>query len=252
MKDLIQRKLEQVESEYNVRIIYACESGSRAWEFASPDSDYDVRFIYVRPLVEYLRLESTRDVIEYEINDVYDINGWDLQKMFRLLHKHNPVIFEWADSQVVYRTSPEWDKVKALMSEYTSKKSMLYHYLAMMKKNYFAYFKTDSVVLKKYLYVLRPLLACRWVLENPTPPPVSFLKLCDAVLPKELKEDVAKLLAAKKKMSEKAFGPRILAFDEFITDQLGQIENVLNVMPKETPFGWEKLNRLFAEIIMEK
>ena len=88
-----------------MRIIYACESGSRAWGFASADSDYDVRFVYVRKAADYLRLEKTRDVIEYELNDVYDINGWDVQKLLRLLSKPNPVIFEWADSPIVYRSS---------------------------------------------------------------------------------------------------------------------------------------------------
>ena len=252
MKKLIQNKLKHIESEYNVQIVYACESGSRAWEFASPDSDYDVRFIYVRPFSEYIRLDGTRDVIEYEINDVYDINGWDLQKMFRLLYKHNPVIFEWADSPVVYKTSSEWEKIKAVLPEYTSKKSMLYHYLAMMKHNLFAYFKTDYVLLKKYLYVLRPLLACRWVMNNSAPPPVSFLKLCDAVLPKELEEDIARLLEVKRQMVEKSVSPRIKALDDFITDQLEQIETVLSVMPKEVPYSWEKLNQLFAEIVMER
>ena len=79
MRKLIISKLKQIEKDYNVRVLLAVESGSRAWGFASPDSDYDVRFIYVRPEKEYLRLEDVRDVIELPINDELDINGWDLQ-----------------------------------------------------------------------------------------------------------------------------------------------------------------------------
>lgn len=102
MKDTIQKELAQIEQTQNVRILLAVESGSRAWGFASPDSDYDVRFIYVRPKDAYLRLQKHRDVIELPINDALDINGWDLTKTLRLLHKSNPTLFEWGASPIVY------------------------------------------------------------------------------------------------------------------------------------------------------
>ena len=98
MEKLICSKLHEIEKENNVKILLAVESGSRAWGFASPDSDYDVRFIYVRPKDDYLRLENVRDVIELPIDDVLDINGWDLQKTLRLLYKSNPTLFEWFSS----------------------------------------------------------------------------------------------------------------------------------------------------------
>ena len=85
IEETIKQKLSEVEQKHNVKIIYACESGSRAWGFASPDSDYDVRFVYVRDIRDYLRLDSVRDVIEYELNDIYDINGWDIKKLLTLL-----------------------------------------------------------------------------------------------------------------------------------------------------------------------
>ena len=106
----IKEKLSQIEARENIRIIYACESGSRAWGFASPDSDYDVRFIFVRPVEDYLRVKELPDYIDAELNEVYDINGWDLKKFFKQLYKSNPVIFEWADSPIVYRTSEEWER----------------------------------------------------------------------------------------------------------------------------------------------
>ena len=102
MEKLICSKLHEIEKENNVKILLAVESGSRAWGFASPDSDYDVRFIYVRPKEDYLRLENVRDVIELPIDDVLDINGWDLQKTLRLLYKSNPTLFEWFSSPIVY------------------------------------------------------------------------------------------------------------------------------------------------------
>lgn len=102
MRDLIIQKLKEIEQNENIRILHAVESGSRAWGFPSPDSDYDVRFIYIRSPEFYLKLEKTRDVIELPINDMLDINGWDLNKALRLLHSSNPTLFEWMSSPVIY------------------------------------------------------------------------------------------------------------------------------------------------------
>ena len=105
MEALIQEKLHEIEKRENCRILLAVESGSRAWGFASPDSDYDVRFIYVRDKESYLKLNRPRDVIELPINDVLDINGWDVEKALKLLHKSNPTVFEWCSSPIVYQTT---------------------------------------------------------------------------------------------------------------------------------------------------
>ena len=80
MEKLIVSKLQEMEEKENIRILLAVESGSRAWGFASPDSDYDVRFIYVRKKEDYLRLDERRDVVEGQLDDVFDINGWDVKK----------------------------------------------------------------------------------------------------------------------------------------------------------------------------
>ena len=104
MEDIISKKLKEIEQKENVKIIMAVESGSRAWGFASPDSDYDVRFVYVRRPEDYLRLEKTKDVIEWQLDDVLDINGWDLKKALQLMHDSNPSIFEWCASPIVYQS----------------------------------------------------------------------------------------------------------------------------------------------------
>ena len=110
--------MDEIEKSENVRIIHAAESGSRAWGFAAPDADYDVRFIYVRPKEFYLKLERTRDVIEWEQNDLLDINGWDLQKALRLLHKSNPALFEWNHSPIIYKTTDEWASIQKIIDKY--------------------------------------------------------------------------------------------------------------------------------------
>ena len=78
MKNPIINRLQELEAENNVKILYACESGSRAWGFPSATSDYDVRFIYLRPVEWYLSIEQKRDVIEYPVENDLDISGWDL------------------------------------------------------------------------------------------------------------------------------------------------------------------------------
>lgn len=131
MRKVIIEKLQQIEKQENVRILHAVESGSRAWGFESPDSDFDVRFIYVRPRDYYLKLEQTRDVLEFPINDLLDVNGWDLQKALRLLHRSNPSVFEWFKSPIVYRETAFSQEFIPLMENYFSAKSGLYHYLNM-------------------------------------------------------------------------------------------------------------------------
>jgi len=98
----IERRLNAIESDYGVKVLLACESGSRAWGFASDDSDYDVRFIYIQPTSWYLTvdLEDRRDVIETPIEGVWDINGWELRKALKLFSKSNPPLLEWLQSTI--------------------------------------------------------------------------------------------------------------------------------------------------------
>lgn len=216
MRELIISKLNQIENEYKVKILLAVESGSRAWGFASPDSDYDVRFIYVRPEKEYLRLEEVRDVIEVPISDELDINGWDLQKTLRLLHKSNPTLFEWFSSPIVYFETEFANRFRKIMNDYFSSKKSLYHYVSMAESNYREYLKTEMVRAKKYFYVLRPLLACKWILDTQTPPPMLFSELAAAELPEYLREDVDRLLFLKMNAPEIKEIPRIDSINEYL------------------------------------
>lgn len=120
--EIIPAKLHEIEQRENVRILHCVESGSRAWGFASPDSDYDVRFLYVRTAEDYLRLDKMRDVIEWQLDETLDISGWDLQKALRLLHSSNPTLFEWSASPLVYKTTPEWARISAVASRFFSPK----------------------------------------------------------------------------------------------------------------------------------
>lgn len=250
MKELIVQKLKEIEKENNVRILLAVESGSRAWGFASPDSDYDVRFIYVRPKEDYLRLETVRDVIELPIDDTLDINGWDLRKTLRLLYRSNPTLFEWFSSPIVYTETPFADRLRAVMTDYYLQKNSLYHYLSMAERNYREYLKGDVVRAKKYFYVLRPVLACRWILGRHTPPPMKFCDLAEAELPSELAEDVRRLLELKIMSPEIKEIPRIDAINGFLDEQIGTIKDILVRMTDERGRDMEKLDELFLSAVI--
>ena len=213
MRSTILKTLQEIEEQENVRILHAVESGSRAWGFASPDSDYDVRFIYVRPTDFYLRLDKTRDVIEWQLDDTLDVSGWDLSKVLTLLRKSNPTLFEWNTSPIVYKTTEEWTSLSALIRRHFLAKPGLYHYLSMAKRNYHEFFRSDTVKRKRYFYVLRPILACRWILKEGSPPPMLFQDLVDACLDAEYRPDVAALLAEKAITSELGYGNRIQTLD---------------------------------------
>ena len=126
MRDIqneIQENLDAIEKTYQVKILLAVESGSRAWGFASPDSDYDVRFIYVHRPEEYLRVDTLKDVIEWQLDEVLDINGWDIRKVLLAFGKGNPNVMEWANSPIIYRKASEWDALRAAAMGYFSEKS---------------------------------------------------------------------------------------------------------------------------------
>ena len=247
MKEKIQEQLRRIEEAENIKILLAVESGSRAWGFASPDSDYDVRFIYIRRLEDYLRLDAIRDVIELPINDVLDINGWDLQKTLRLLHKSNPTLFEWFSSPIVYQKTEFADKFRDLMMHYFSSKETMYHYVSMAEGNYREYLKGDLVRAKKYFYVLRPVLACQWILDWGTPPPMLFSELLKAELPVELIDVVNQLLELKMNSPEVKLIKRISEINEYLDESIPSIKRAVRLLEDSLTPDWNELNQLFLQ-----
>ena len=248
MREQIISKLKQIEKEYNVRVLLAVESGSRAWEFASPDSDYDVRFIYVRPEKDYLRLEEVRDVIELPINGILDINGWDLQKTLRLLYRSNPTLFEWFSSPIVYVETEFADQFREIMTDYYSTKKSLYHYISMAEGNYREFLTGETVKAKKYFYVLRPVLACRWVIDRKTPPPMLFSELAAAELPDRLRSEAERLLDLKMNSPEVKEIPRIDILNEYLDESIADIKGRIAGM-EDPDNNWVRLNDLFLRTI---
>lgn len=249
MRNTVISKLKEIEERENIKILHCVESGSRAWGFASPDSDYDVRFIYVRPKEFYLRLDKTRDVIEWQLDDTLDINGWDIQKALTLLHNSNPTLFEWNSSPIIYKTTDEWQKIAAVINRYFVAKSGLYHYLSTAKSNYREYLKGETVRLKKYFYVLRPLLACKWILAEGTPPPMLFSTLMDKYLDEELKPDVERLLEMKINSPEIGEGKRFNRVNDYLDRNIEEIEKRITELPCEESRDWDELNMIFLSLL---
>ena len=251
MREKIQEQLRRIEEAENIKILLAVESGSRAWGFASPDSDYDVRFVYIRRPEDYLRLDAVRDVIELPIDDVLDINGWDLQKTLRLLYKSNPTLFEWFSSPIVYQKTEFADKFRELMMHYFSSKKTLYHYISMAEGNYREYLKGDLVKAKKYFYALRPVLACQWILDRGTPPPILFSELLKTELPVELIDVVNQLLELKMNSPEVKLINRISEINEYLDESIPSIKSAVRLLDDSHTPEWNELNQLFLRELMK-
>ena len=252
MEELIHSRLAEIESDNNIKIVYACESGSRAWGFPSTNSDYDVRFVYIRPIEWYLSIDDKRDVIEYPVNEQLDINGWDLKKALQLLRKTNPPLLEWLGSPMIYLEKYSvTEKMRQLAKEYYSPSACLYHYLHMARGNFREYLQGDTVWVKKYFYVLRPILAMKWIEEERGIVPTDFnVTLEKLALSGELKQAVADLLKSKRAGSELDKGEKISAISDFIERELARWET--SEIPKSViASSGDRLDAFFRESIEE-
>lgn len=251
VEELVLMKIREIEEKENVRVLHVIESGSRAWGFASPDSDYDVRFIYVRNQEFYLSLRNNKDFIDWELNEVLDINGWDLKKALQHFHKSNATLFEWSNSPIVYYTTDAWKQIyDSVAGKYFACKPAMYHYYGTANSNYQKYLCEDMVKYKKYFYVLRPILACKWIEEKKCPPPVLFDELLNTVLEKNRKEAVEDLLAKKVKMSESDTAPKIDSINQYIEEKLAYYKALLETMTDDRNPDWDSLEDVFRMILI--
>lgn len=247
-------ELKRIEKEEGVRILYACESGSRAWGFPSKDSDYDVRFIYMRPVDWYLSIYEKRDVIERPISDMLDINGWDLKKALNLFRKSNPPLLEWLQSPIPYMENFSIpDQIRRISPLTFSPKSCMHHYLHMAKGNYREYLQGDHVKIKKYFYVLRPILACEWIERNNAMPPIEFQVLVDSLVPagSPLKIAIQELLARKIAGDEMDYEPRIHPINAFLEARIAYYDQMAPAMQVGEGGQERQLDELFRKALKE-
>jgi predicted nucleotidyltransferase len=250
----VESRLRKAEQEHGVKVLLAIESGSRAWGFASPNSDYDARFIYVHRPDWYLSvsLEEQRDVIEYPIVDDMDINGWDLRKALRLFRKSNPGFVEWIQSPIIYEHAGSFHaRAKELLPQLYSVENGIYHYRSMAKTNYRGYLQAELVPLKKYFYVLRPLLSIRWLERYQAPAPIVFQTLLQVVEEdKPLRTAIDDLLSLKARSPELGLSPQVPAIQGFIEQELARLERLAPVRT-ERKDAEPVLSDLFRALLKE-
>jgi hypothetical protein len=248
----ITRRLGLIERDYGVRIVLAVESGSRAWGFPSPDSDFDVRFIYAKALDDYLSLQPGRDVIEPPADDPFDFSGWEIRKALNLLLKCNAIASEWLESPIVYRASAEVGKLRAFADRMTSIGRLRYHYFHLANSIWQERLAwRDQIALKKYFYVVRPALVLRHMRTHGRRPPMA---LAEVIAEIDLEPAVAtiidEMIAAKRVTREMGMTPRIAPLDALITDELGRASAMLGKprgpKPKDVAAG----DVLFREIVL--
>lgn len=204
MKTIILKKLKSIEKEKNIEILLAIESGSRSWGFASPDSDYDIRFIYKHSKDWYLSPWEKKDTIEFITEDDLDGSGWDLRKTFHLLNKSNVPLLEHIYSHIFYIKNEKFlDVIMLFAHDAFSPISVSYHYLGIAKR-YLEYCLADKVKLKDLFYCLRTTLASKWVIEKGNFPPVIFHEMLD-LLPENIFNKVENLLNIKSENGEKYY-----------------------------------------------
>lgn len=257
MSDYHQQVLEQlrkIEQDEQMRILYSCESGSRAWGFSSKDSDYDVRFIYIRPVEWYLSIFEKRDVIERPISNMLDINGWDLRKALYLFRKSNPPLLEWLQSPIqYYENYSVAEQIRGISPLTFSPKSCMHHYLNMAKGNYREYLQGEQVKIKKYFYVLRPILACGWIEKFSSMPPMEFDRLVEALIPEgsELHDVVQQLLARKKTGDELDYEPRLNPINEYLEEKIAHFEQTAVTLKLADGGQDQQLDELFCSALQE-
>jgi len=255
VRERIQGELDALEAEAGVTIVYACESGSRAWGFASQNSDFDVRFLYVHPLDWYLSIDLNRraDTIDVPITDELDLHGWDVRKALGLFQKSNPPLFEWLQSPVVYREDGAvMERWRNLLPDYYTPRAAGYHYLHMAQGNFRKYLEgRERVQHKKYLYVLRPLLAIRWIESQDAPVPTEFARLVDTGTDDEaLRDAIGRLIDEKESGAELDDGPRRPVLHDFIARELERLEGTRFSDETDRP-PVEPLNGFFRDIVLQ-
>ncbi|MBR3313670.1 MAG: nucleotidyltransferase domain-containing protein [Atopobiaceae bacterium] len=249
MREAILNELLQCECAKNVRVLIAVESGSRCWGFASEDSDYDVRFVYARPQVDYLRLEGVRDTIEWRLDEELDIAGWDIGKFLKLLRSSNPTAFEWLGSPIVYREEERFREVRELAPRCFNPVAHAHHYLGMASRHSVRHIKSGRITLKRYLYAIRALLAAQWAIERQSPVPMAFSELCDAQLDKNLRPLIERLVEVKTQGLEGDRQEAIPELDEWICCMETGLKERICGLTVPNKVAWDDLNGVFLNQI---
>ena len=247
VKDVLIR----VAKEQGFSVLLAVESGSRAWGFASKNSDYDLRFIYYRPVEWYLSLERKKDHCDMFLPGKVDLVGWDIQKALRLMAKSNPGLMDWIFSPCVYYSQRDvHEKLKVLAGQCFCPKTGIHHYLHIGEKIYRGLDPLKEGGLKKSLYLVRSIANCIYIENHRKPPPTNLIQTVRESLEDELvTEMIYDLIRIKKEGRENesvSIPPELLAF---LHSGLEYFSRTVRTMPKRGRAPWDELNHFFTELV---
>lgn len=256
VRGLIEARLASISARKDVRLLFACESGSRAWGFPSPDSDYDVRFLYAHPLRWYLSVGEGRDVIETSLEDtplgLLDLGGWDLRKALRLARKSNPVLWEWLQSPIVYTPLPEQtlSEIRQTLDPFFSPVAACHHYLGLCRGTLARELSGSSVKIKKYFYMLRPILAAAWIERHHAVPPMEFTPLLSLLDDEpDIRAAIHDLLEHKRQTDERIPILRVALIDRFLERELSRLQETAPRLPGATATDIGPLDRLLRKLL---
>ena len=230
MHDKISDALKELETVRHCRILFAAESGSRAWGFASPDSDYDIRAIYVKPESWYWDIaEKTRDTIEAQLPGNLDISAWELRKTLRLFSKCNPSLNEWLGSPIIYLADEDFfPSLKGLVPEFFNPIRAGHHYLSQAENAWSTINADGKITLKKLFYALRGMFCAMWSAKFKTMPPTEFDRLLiPELLPDEISLLIRQLKERKQQAGEKAVIPLPMGIRDYYPPKIEQIRRCL-------------------------
>lgn len=253
MIEEIKKEIANLEKRHEIRILLAVESGSRAWGFASTDSDWDVRYIYIHKLDWYLKIDEQKDSQEEILPNDLDLSGWELKKALRLFRKSNPPMLEWLRSPIIYQEEfSTAEKLRELSKNYFNPKSCMYHYLSMARNNFREFLQKDLVKSKKYFYVLRPVLACEWIKNENSFPPMEFQDLVDSQVKDEnIKAEIQSLLTRKMAGEELKQEPQIKILNDFLAEKIEFYIKFADEIEANEKLPTEILDGLFKETMNE-
>lgn len=252
MQEKINQYLSELESRRQIKILLACETGSRAWGFPSSDSDYDIRLIYMHQKDWYLSLSEKKDTIEMMLeNNELDISGWDLRKSLRLLKKSNAAILERIQSPIIYREVPFFCSTMGTLAPlYYSRIATLYHYLGLAQNTLDDVLNKDTFKLKKLFYVLRSATACRWILSKEVSPPILFITMVEELdFPPTLRRRIYDLIDFKKQTDESYLHKGETELIDFICTMINESKDASHSMPSAQSNNIEPLDHFFIHLL---
>jgi len=249
MKERIEIALAEIEKAHDIEILYACESGSRAWGFESKDSDYDVRFIYKRKVEDYLSVFEEPTELGFPIVDDLDFVGWDIKKVFHLLGKSNVTPFEWLQSPIVYSEKEGFRAyMKSVLPEFHDAKKQIHHYLGIVRGR-METMSVESMKLKSFFYTMRSLLSAYWIMQYKSYAPMEYEPL-SYLLPSDISVSCKELLELKKGVDEGYVGLFKEELRTYILDLHAEIWTYANTLERKA-IGKEGINAGFIKIISD-